>query len=80
MMDKYFCATPEMDVALPRNDTDTFEQARREAALDEALRCTFPASDPVALTAVFASPVMIDPEHHRLITGLSQYPPLRKQS
>jgi hypothetical protein len=80
MMDKYFSATPERDVALSHDDTDTFEQARREAALDEALRCTFPASDPVALNTVFASLAVINPEQHRLITGLSQYPPLRKQS
>jgi hypothetical protein len=61
-MDGYFSATPYGDVALHGNDMDTFEQKRRDAALDEALRCTFPASDPVALNFAFTSPVAVRTE------------------
>lgn len=48
-MDGYLSATSEGDVALQGNERDTCEQVHRDAALDEALRCTFPASDPVAI-------------------------------
>ena len=58
-MDGYLSAPPCGDVALRGNDMDTFEQARRDAALDEALRCTFPASDPVALNFAFTSLVAV---------------------
>lgn len=65
-MDGHFSATPFMEVASQDDDMDTFEQVRRDAALDEALRCTFPASDPVALNFAFSSHVMADQEQHRL--------------
>lgn len=51
-MDGYLSAPPNGDAALRGNETDTFEEAHRDAALDEALCCTFPASDPVALNFV----------------------------
>ncbi len=54
-MDGYLSATSDRDAALQVNDMNTFEQTHRDAALDEALRCTFPASDPIALNFDFTS-------------------------
>lgn len=54
-MDGYLSAAPYWDVTLKDNDMEMVEQTRRDAALDEALRCTFPASDPVALDFAFTS-------------------------
>lgn len=54
-MDGYLPAPPSGDAALRGNEMDTFEEVHRDAALDEALRCTFPASDPVALNFDFTS-------------------------
>lgn len=61
VMKKYSFVGSKQNVLLRPDDTDSIEEARREAALDEALRCTFPASDPVALAAVFISPSSINP-------------------
>ncbi len=79
-MDEHFSATPDMDIALEDDDTDTLELARRDAALDEALRCTFPASDPIALNFTFTWFMMPDREQHRLPIDLFQHDSARKPS
>jgi hypothetical protein len=48
-MDGYFSTTTRDACTLLRNKTNAHDQVHQDAALDEALRCTFPASDPVAL-------------------------------
>jgi len=67
MMNKYLFATIKKTLILPQDDADFLEEIRRDAALDEALKCTFPASDPVALTAVFTLPSEVSPNSYRLI-------------
>lgn len=54
-MDEYFSGPAYGDAALRSNELDVSEQLRLDAALDDALRCTFPASDPVALNFAFTS-------------------------
>lgn len=56
-MDEYLSAQACGDAALHSNDRDMSEQVRLDAALDEALCCTFPASDPVALDFAMTSHV-----------------------
>jgi hypothetical protein len=48
-MTKYFSAASSEDASLQQRHENMREQERRDAALDEALGFTFPASDPVAL-------------------------------
>jgi len=79
-MNEYLFKTRKKTLALSHDSTDSREEIRRDAALDEALKCTFPASDPVSLTAVFTLPSEVSPHHHRLLVGLSQYLALKKQS
>ena len=51
MMDEYLFATRRKKISLIRTDTDNFEYARREAALDCALRNRFEAD--IGLTPQF---------------------------
>jgi hypothetical protein len=48
-MNKYFSAVSTEYANLQQRRENMREQERRDAALDEALSCTFPASDPTAL-------------------------------
>lgn len=48
-MYRHFSAFPCDEASVQRHQANLREQERRDASLDEALRCTFPASDPVAL-------------------------------
>lgn len=41
------------DINLPTQEMSLLEKAHRDEALDEALRGTFPASDPIALNFSF---------------------------
>ena len=51
-----FLSVPQYGGDVLRGDeAETVEQVRLDAALDEALCGTFPASDPVALNFVFTS-------------------------
>jgi len=52
-MDSYFASDFYGNFILQRDDIDASEQMRRDAALDDALSCTFPASDPIALNFDF---------------------------
>ncbi|HYD60245.1 MAG TPA: hypothetical protein VEC35_07815 [Noviherbaspirillum sp.] len=54
-MTKYFSAASREDASLQQRQENMREQARRDAALDEALGFTFPASDPVALNCSVAA-------------------------
>jgi hypothetical protein len=65
-MDRQFLAAPYEEVALQDCNTSTLEQTRRDDALDEALRCTFPASDPIALDFSFTSIVVADRQQQRM--------------
>ncbi|NEX64648.1 hypothetical protein [Noviherbaspirillum galbum] len=55
-MDNCFHALLSKEVVLNEGETSMLELQRRDAALDEALRCTFPASDPIALSFSFDVP------------------------
>lgn len=48
-MDKYYSAFPCEKITLERHQANIRDQTHRDASLDDALGCTFPASDPVAL-------------------------------
>lgn len=61
-MDRYLSVSPSGDSALPGGDTETFDQAHCDAALDEALCCTFPASDPIAINFAFTPLVLMRAE------------------
>lgn len=65
-MDKYFHTFSPEETVLTSEEVEMLELRRRDAALDEALRCTFPASDPVALSSMFDSPVRRGSGHHRV--------------
>jgi len=54
-MDGYLSAPSDEEAALRDYAMGIFEQVHLDAALDDALRCTFPASDPVALNFAFTS-------------------------
>jgi hypothetical protein len=73
MMNEYLCATRNKTLALSPDNTDLLEELRRDAALDEALKCTFPASDPVSLTAVFTLPSEVSPHDQQLLVRLSKH-------
>jgi hypothetical protein len=65
-MDRHFLAAPHEEVAPQDCNTSTLEQTRRDDALDEALRCTFPASDPIALDFSFALVTVADRQQQRM--------------
>jgi len=77
-MNNYLFAKRKKILALSPDDTDLLEEIRRDTALDEALKCTFPASDPVSLTGVLALPSEVSSAYHRLLVGLSHYLALKK--
>jgi hypothetical protein len=53
-MNKHVTPVFHIDAGLSKHEMNALEKAHREdaldLALDEALRCTFPASDPIALS------------------------------
>ena len=58
-MDGYLSAHSEGDAALRGSKKETSERVHLDAASDDTLRCTFPASDPIALNFAFISLVSV---------------------